>query len=514
MCRDSVSFIKRIKTELAGKSFDALWSYRLSTHFNGSSPSLVHPFRLSPEVLKKQVPEKVDLNHLLLIAGQKQKEIARRFNIPRLPSDRQPGYLGQAALFESLRLGGYDLSFYIDDLPTKQKRMWEDGFGLLHTLGMLCYCRRYFNYEEIDLVNSMLEPITQTSIGVIWDMNWLQRVISNTLALSPHFPYDTDAIQIFKHLVRIQDNWGLTVDRVMKWTSLRHSNAKRLIHILSACGLVHSYNYVSKNTGIIRTLVKNRFPSKDIVSEELLCTSLKDGQRYYIVTKDEFKDSTTGPFCEIDSTSFNINNYDLQNREWRLGEEAKSKDVDDIKKLLNNSDFTIPDNSISLSSRDLLFLALLHSVPMEHVPKQNNRVMNHIMQYHKVPKKEVELGMRSLFRKRMVSNYYSAPLSHDRLIMFILFEDSIKRTASFLGKIIPVVPKIYLRSNFDLTYGCLYVRYLQSFSQKIHEIVESAILESEVNAEAFHVDSYTRMDTASLLELIPEDFDSPSQNSA
>ena len=128
------------------------------------------------------------------------------------------------------------------------------------------------------------------------------------------------------------------------------------------------------------------------------------------------------------------------------------------------------------------------------------------MKYHEIPKKEVELGMRSLFRKKMVSNYYSAPLSHDRLIMFILFEDSIKRTASFLGKIIPVVPKIYLRSNFDLTYGALYVRYLQSISQEVQNIVESAILESGVNAEPFLVESYTRTDTASLLELIPDDF--------
>ncbi|MHA1494920.1 MAG: hypothetical protein ACTSRQ_12990 [Candidatus Thorarchaeota archaeon] len=106
----------------------------------------------------------------------------------------------------------------------------------------------------------------------------------------------------------------------------------------------------------------------------------------------------------------------------------------------------------------------------------------------------------------MVSNYYSAPLSHDRLIMFILFEDSIKRTASFLGRIIPIVPKISLRSNFDLTYGCLYLRYLQSFSQKVHDIVESAILESGVNAETFLVESFNRTDTASLLELIPDDF--------
>ncbi|MHA1481745.1 MAG: hypothetical protein ACTSQZ_10030 [Candidatus Thorarchaeota archaeon] len=475
---DSVSFIKRIKTELAGKSFDALWAYRLSTHFSNSTPSLVHPFRLPPEILKKQLPEKVDLEHLLIVAGQKQKELARRFNIPKLPSDRQPGYLGQAALFESLRLSGYDLSFYVDDLPTKQKRMWEDGFGLLHTLGMLCYCRRYFNYAEIDLVLPMLESITQTSIGLILDLNWLQRVVSNTLALSPHLPCDTDTIQIFKHLVRIQDNWGLTVDRVMKWTGLKHSVSKRLMHILSACGLVHSYNYVSKNTGIVRTFTKNRFPSKDIVSEELLCTSLNDGQRYYIVTKDEFKDSTTSQYCEIDSLSFNICNYDLQNRIWRIGEEANSKHADDVKKLLHNSDFTMPDNSISPTPRDLLFLALLHSIPMEH----------------------------ALFRKKMVSNYYSAPLSHDRLIMFILFEDSIKRTASFLGKIIPVVPKIYLRSNFEMTYGCFYAKYPQSFSQEVHDIVESAIVESGVNAEPFLVESYTRTDTASLLELIPDDF--------
>ncbi|MHA1136840.1 MAG: hypothetical protein ACTSSE_10165 [Candidatus Thorarchaeota archaeon] len=501
-----MSFIKRIKTELAGKSFDALWAYRISTHFDESTPSLIHPFRLSPEILKKQVPEKVDLNHLLKVAGQKQKELARRFNIPNLPSDRQPGYLGQAALFESLRLSGYDLSFYIDDLSTKQKKMWVDGFGLLHTLGMLCYCRRYFNYEEIDLVHPMLEPITQTSIGVVWDKNWMQRVVSNLLNLRPNIPCDTDSIQILKHLVRIQDNWGLTVDRVMEWTGRKHGAAKRLIHIMSACGLVHLYNYVSKNTGIVRTFTKNRFPSKDIVSEELLCTSLNDGQRYYIVTKDEFKDSTTGQYCEIDATAFNIDNYDLQNREWRFGEEANAKDADDVKKLLHNSDFTIPDNSISPTPRDLLFLALFHSIPIEHNPRQNNKVMNHLVQYHDIPKKDVELGMRSLFRKKMVSNYYSAPLSHDRLIMFILFEDSIKRTASFLGRIIPIVPKISLRSNFDLTYGCLYLRYLQSFSQKVHDIVESAILESGVNAETFLVESFNRTDTASLLELIPDDF--------
>ena len=79
--------------------------------------TLVHPCNLKKKLLRELIPKRFKVDEVLERLPVKQKEIAKRLNIAKLPSDRPSGWLGQTALFEVLRNKGFDFKNYLDGFP-------------------------------------------------------------------------------------------------------------------------------------------------------------------------------------------------------------------------------------------------------------------------------------------------------------------------------------------------------------------------------------------------------------
>lgn len=119
-------------------------------------------------------------------------------------------------MFEILRNKGFDFKSYVDGFRHNWDQSHAEGYVLLFTLGYLHYLRRFFEYPPVDLVKILLESITKYQLAIAWDENWVTRILTNILSISPVNMSNNHIRQILRNLMGIQDAWGMTVHRVMK----------------------------------------------------------------------------------------------------------------------------------------------------------------------------------------------------------------------------------------------------------------------------------------------------------
>ncbi|MHA1908315.1 MAG: hypothetical protein ACW98Y_13535 [Candidatus Thorarchaeota archaeon] len=499
-----MSYIGRIKEELSGMSYHAIWQFLMKKTY-GDYDFLVHPCTVPRETLRRHLPKAISVEEAIAKITLKQKELARRLNIPILPSDRQAGFIGQSALYEILQNGRYDLSMYFDNIFETQKKMWVEGFGLLQSLASVCYIRRYFNCPPLDLVKYVIEPLNPNTITILWDKNWMHRIITNIQSLSPFLPYNNDTYDVLMKLVRIQDARGANPSRVAEWTGKTRRQATRLLDVMSMCGLIHQYILEPKNTGLVRKFSKNTSTSKMIPFIEILCTSVDDGADYFITSTCDFKDPHDNKCLTTESFACNIENFNLEERFWSLGKpDHVANSIDDIYSLFHNSDCTVPENTKPITNRDIFYIAMLLSMPVENLPKKKSEAVRRISAGCGIPLDEVELGVRNILRKNLIRNLNTFIPSHDRQILFVLFDDTKKKTIPFLGKIIPSAPMTELKANDDMSCGAVFTYYPSYLSCDMRLHVESTLSECDVNGEIFIMKNFKRTGTAHLLSLIQD----------
>lgn len=496
--------IKDVKKEFGGIRHSTLLE-QITRRIHGPYDTLVHPCRAEKSLLVKYIPDTMNVDELLTHVTQKQKDLARRFNISKFPSDRKPGFLGQAAMFETFRESGEDFSFYFNGIYERGDASWLDGFGLLDTLIGFTYLRQYFGFEEVDIVQRIFESIAPSEVILTFEKNWMYRVITNISALIPRVVENHYTREVMKNLVKIQDAMGPTVSRVAKWTGLSRQRATRIRDIVTVTGLVHSQSLVPKNTGIVLKLTRSQSIQKKTGAEDLLCTSLKENSDCFISITYHFRDAIDGEALEFEAYAHNIDNYDAQTGLWTIRKNSsKARSVSDIYPLFSNSDITLPDNEAAPTDRDILFIALLKSMAIEHKPHWKREMLQWLVNGYGIPQKIAEKGLRNVFRKHMIRHQYSFVLCNDRHNLLALFEDSSKNTIPFIAEILSAAPTVVLRANNPMTYGCLYIYYPPYLSQDLHNLVISAISETGVNAEVFEIKASKYAETADLLDLIPE----------
>ena len=492
-------------------TYSAIWQLLLFKIY-GEIGRLLHPCTVTKELLKKQLPESITVEEVFDKIRLKQKEIARRLNITILPSDREPGFIGQAALFEVLRNMEQDFTFYMDNVFDKQRTMWMDGFGLLHTLGSLFQIRRYFDCPPIDLVRYLLEPLNPNSITILFDKNWLHRVMTNVHALQPFMPYNKDSYEVLKHLVKIQDVRGLNVSRISDWTGKTRRESSKLFNVMVSCGLIHYSCVVFKNTGIVRTVSKRTAPSKTLTEQDNLCTSLKDGRDYFLNFEFKRRESVDEKFHDFAGQVCNIGHFDVEEKVWKIPKTIPEvTSITDLYSLFHNSELTIPKSESIMTERDLFYIALLQSMPMEIYPMKQEESIHRIAKGCDIPRKEVKQGMRNIHRKNMIRHQYSFIISHCRQFLYVVFDDSPEKSIQLLGKILPSVPVIYVSVSADLGYGLLAITFPEYLACDVRQVIHLALNETDANAELFVVKSFKRGDAANLLALIPDDVSSSSK---
>ncbi|MFW9926847.1 MAG: hypothetical protein ACFFDM_08780 [Candidatus Thorarchaeota archaeon] len=494
-------YTSRIKKEFVGLPHSTIWQI-ITDRTLGDYQHLIHPCRADAKLLEKYLPSNYSTTDILPLIQEKKKILAKQYKIKDFPPDREPGFLGQAALFAVIKENVKDLSYYFYKRQEYAEDQWLEGFGLFDTLMGFTHLRRILGFGDVNILRAIFEARTPSKVIIKMEKIWLYRLFTNIAHFTPRITDNEIACQIMKKLVRVQDGWGLTVARVKEWTGLDQKNAKLYRSIVGAIGFIRRCRLVSKNTGIVRTLDLNSSLSKRVNAEDLLCSSLSD-------TQDCFASMNYKPrgeaeeFFEFEAYIHNIENFDHQSKEWtipNLPQAVLSKQ--EIFELFCNSDLTLPDNDSIPTSRDLLFIALLQSMPVEYHPYWKDDVIKRLVRGCGIPHRDAEQGYRNVFRKNMVRHAYTFVVSGDRKQLLIVFKDSMKKTLPFLTRVIPSIPQSVFRANWDLTHGMMYIYCPQNLSDRFENFIRYTIIETDVNASAYDVLESKHAETSNLLTLI------------
>ncbi|MFW9908191.1 MAG: hypothetical protein ACFFEF_06415 [Candidatus Thorarchaeota archaeon] len=502
-----MDYIQPIKKEFQDKTLFQTWEMVHKRAYDIKA-TLLHPCSMKHEHLRKLIPKSFPLREVLELLPLQQKQIARRLNIPMLPSDRSSGLLGQSALFEILRNRGYDFRSYLDNFIQQRYEAQLEGHVLLFTLGYLYYIRRYFGYPPIDLVKYLIESISNFQLVMVWDENWYARIMNNVASVTPNNLPKKHINQVIRKLVRLQDGWGATVTRVMEWTGLPRADATHILDLIRAGRVEHRYRIVSKNTGTVKVLAKSRARWKSIPSFFSYCSSLNDGEDYFISVTDIFKNEADGKYFDIEAMNTNIELYDMQNQVWTLTPPTQeSRSTNDIYRIFQNGDHTIPDNLIPPTNRDMFFIALLTAMNTSHHSKKNQEIMTCLTRGYEITKEEAENGIRNVLRKNLLRNQYThfAIMDIDREFYTVIFDDRSKRTIPFLGAILPQLPFFWIQTNGDMEYGHIFEYHPSYLSCDVRYMVESALQEHDVNGELFVVRSWGFGHPGSILQLVDDE---------
>ncbi len=470
--------------------------------------TLIHPCNMNKKLLGEIIPRQFDVDEILNLLTVKQKEIARRLNIARLSSDRPSGMLGQLALFEVLRNKGFDFKSYLSGFYDEWCKSQAQGYCLLYALGYLHYVRKFFGCTSIDLVKALIESITYVHLAMTWDQNWYARLTANMLNVTPNYLSNGHIYQALQNLMQRQDGWGMTISRMKAWTGVSQSTAKHLIDVISSGWLEHRYRIVSKNTGLVKVLVKSQSKWKTLPSFFSTCTSLLDGEDYLVTMADVFKKDVKGKYIEYDAINTNIDSYDQKSQAWKLHSSFQDfLSVNDIYSILPTGDHHVPDNSIPPTRRDLLFIALLTAMDTSCYSKKSQEIVDWFTKGYGIPKKEVDKGVRNVLRKNMLRNQYThfAIMDADRESFVIIFDDASKKVIPFLGDILPNLPISMLHTDGEMSFGLLLDYHPRYFSCDLQTLIETSMREHDVNAEMFILKSWGFGHPGSILELVSDE---------
>ncbi len=502
-----LDYIQRIKGEFKDKSLFQTWQIVDKRSYDIKA-TLLHPCSMKKEILRKLIPKNYSMKEVLELLPLQQKRIARRLNIPMLPSDRSSGLLGQSALFEILRNKGYDFKKHLDNFIQQWYEAQLEGHVLLFTLGYLYYIRRFFGYPPIDLVKRLVESITSFQLSLVWDENWYTRIVNNIAAVTPNTLPNKYINRVLRKLVRLQDGWGATVNRVMEWTGLARPEASHILNIIRAGLVEHRYRIVSKNAGTVKVLTKGKSKWKSVPSLFSYGTSLTDQEDYFISVTDVFKNETDAKFFEMEAMSTNIELYDVKNQVWNLvtpSEEARR--VEDIYRLFQNGDHTVPRNEIPPTNRDMFYVALLTGMNTAHHSKKNQEIMRWLTKGYGIPKDESENGIRNVMRKNLLRNQYThfAIMDVDREFYTVTFDDKSKKTIPFLGEVLSQLPFFWIQTDAAMEYGYIFEYHPSYLSCDVRYMIESAAKEHDLNSELFVLRSWGFGHPGSVLQLVKDE---------
>ncbi|MFW9848323.1 MAG: hypothetical protein ACFFF4_04240 [Candidatus Thorarchaeota archaeon] len=508
-----MDYIKRVKEEFWDLNMFQAWDIvdrRVTKAHIGDNEyiTLHHPCNMKRELLKELIPPSYDIDEIIELVNIKQKQIARRLNISKLPSDRPSGMLGQSALFEVLRDKGFDFKSYVDGWPHKWFHSQAYGYMLLMLYGYLTYIRRFFAQPPIDLVKYMIEPITDYQFAMTWDDSWVQRVLHNVIPVTPNYLPNKYIHTILSKLMCVQDGWGATVSRVMEWTGLSRSEATHIRNVIRTGWCEHRWRLVSKNAGTVKVLRKSQSKWKEVPSFFTVCTSLEDDEDYFISVTDVFKANADTKYYDWEGFNTNIELFDLKDNVWKLNpNQYSAKSVDDIFALIQNGAHTLPDNNMPPTNRDLFFIALMLAMNTSNHIKKREETIDWLTNGYGIPKKDAEQGFRNVMRKNLLRNQHThyAIMGPEREMLTILFDDKSEKVIPFLGDILPSLPLFWLQMDTKMSYGHLFEHHPDYLSSEVRNLIDTTMKEYDVNCEIFLNKSWAFGFPGSILRLVKDE---------
>lgn len=503
-----MDYLQSIITDFKDLSIFPVWGI-MSRRLNADTPrTLLHPSKMTKQLINELIPRRFNVDEILSLLPEKQKEIAHRLDISKLPRDRPPGLLGQAALFEVLKDKGFDFKTYLNDFYHNWDYGGPKANALIFLLGYIYYLRKFFGSEKMDLVKEFLELQQLHQLALRWDENWVTRIFMNSTRYIPNNLTNPKIYEIVKRLVGLQDGRGMTIGRAVKWTGASQDEASHLLDIIRSSWVEHRYRIVSKNTGTVKVISKSKASNKVVPSFQSSCISLRSNEEYFISMSDVFKKDAEGKYLEMEAWNTNLELFDQKDNRWKLSPlKYTAKTIEDIYAILKTGDHKVPKNNIHQTRRDIVFIALLTGMETSHYPKKRQEILRWFTKGYGIPKSEAEKGIRNVLRKHMVRDQYThyGIAGNDRRFFCILFDDDSKRTIPFLGDVLPNIMWSWFQTNTDMSYGLIFASHPTYMSSDLQNLIESSIQENGVNAEIFLIHSWSYGHPGSILQLVSSD---------
>ena len=327
-----MSYISRIRNEFLGQNHSTIWE-SITERTYGSYDHLIHPCRADKRILQRYLPESMKPDEILPLVQEKKKQLAKQYNIKKFPPDREPGFIGQAALFAVVQETIDDLSYYFNSVFERGDNTWLEGFGLFDTLIAFTQIRRLMGFDDIDILQAIFESRSPSKVIIKLERIWMYRLFTNISSLIPRITDNEITCEIMKNLVKVQDARGLTIGRIRKWTGLSQRQAKFFRVIVAGTGLVHRIRLVSKNTGIVRQMKMNSSLSKHLSAEDLLCSSWKDSEKCFGSVTYHWRDEVDNHF-DFEAYVHNIENYNHSLKSWIIPDHPSTiRSLDEINHL-------------------------------------------------------------------------------------------------------------------------------------------------------------------------------------
>ncbi|TFG27366.1 hypothetical protein EU528_12985 [Candidatus Thorarchaeota archaeon] len=463
----------------------------------GKEYTLIHPLSAPAETLERLLPTNINIDEILRKIPEKQKEIAHRIDISKLPSDRPPGFIGQAALFEVMREMNCDFSFSLsnDDLT--------EEFLFFQVLAKSQFSVDFLGYEKDHFsVDLYFEPWDRGRRSDRRTKIWTDRILSVyffRIQQNLDFYRKPELRTIIKQTLKIQDKRGSTTSRVQNWLNCSISKAKKINKIFNSFSLVHRINTLNlPRAGLVRTVQESKIVPKPTNLEFWFHgTKMKDNSPTFLVGKIDRKSQGEDRTLELEAVRLNSEMYDDRLSRWSFPQDFSDiQSVNTLHQLFDYSNLNAIDTEIAISERDLFYLGI------SRMSYYNRLTYDEISRYLDVQVSDVQDAFRNLFRKKLIRNIFKPCASGLSEFIVIGVDDNPNCIIPFLGSVVQVAPTSTLRVSRDFNHACMWhnlPKYLvNEFTTKVNQIGR----ECNVDPDIFKITTFKPFHLSSIMSLL------------
>jgi hypothetical protein len=464
---------------------------------------LRHPLTINRMELASILPPELDIEEVLKLTKMKQKHLAKIVDVDSLPVDRDPGYIGQIALFEALREFKFDTSFVVGHTEYE----WDkSGFTLLHLLLRQLFINNELGYHDLDFISGLAKSKYGDQSDMRYEQLWLDRVVRNASRLNTRIEtMRHDMLRKICEKLHTTHNWtDISTSQIRKLCGCSRNQAKNLKALLISTGVTRRFSISTKKLGLVRSYRKDLRNPQSNTSFLMKCRKVATNSLEYISFHLDFPSRIDCPHFDTTIRTSNISLFNDKVGKWSLRKpQMKKRDLTDFKRfhIYPDSPSTFPHN---IRQRDVFIAAILtvlDSITINSMPCSLEKYISH---YAKIEIEEVTKGLRAIRRKKIVLPVYdSRNLVSNFTYFLFLSQDSSKKIIPYISSIAESVPICQFHVNDDanaLEGWSLIPSYIESDFIRLESDLQNTF---DIDRELFVVELIRHYSSSALMSLVP-----------
>ncbi|MHA2022985.1 MAG: hypothetical protein ACTSWQ_04925 [Candidatus Thorarchaeota archaeon] len=472
---------------------------KISSYRAGTESDLIHPLTLSETQLQEIIPNILDASEIKKQLTVKQKDIAHRVNISKLPSDRPPGFIGQAALFEVLSEMSCDFSFVLDN------ELLTEKFLFFKLLALSQFSAELLGYGENQVsVDAYFEPWDEGRRSDRQIKIWRDRILTIYFyRVQQQFDFyrNADVREIIEQSLKLKDKRGLTVSRIVEWLNCPKSKAKEMHKIFRSFSLVHRIFQMNlPKTGLVRTIQEyEKIPANVNIEFWFRGKNVQTDTTSFLVGILDWKTESNSNAMELEAGRLSFDNYDKDRLRLNHPQTTSpNKTTRDLNELFTFSNLTYIDRSVKLSDRDLFYLGVSRFASF------NALTYDELSKILEINISDIEDGFRNIFRKQLIRSIFKSNSSALGDLIVIKVQGSDLAIVSFVGQIVQMAPTSSFRVSRDFSYGYLWHNLPKYLTEDFIEQVQKKAIENDVLVSIYKITKFRPYHLSSIMSLMDD----------